>query len=77
MPETWDEAVLRIVRGKNGVISVQEICQAIERHPLVTPHHLELWKGQPNYHHSVRSTLARLKGRGEVRHVGRGLYRRS
>ena len=74
MSETWEEAVLRIVRAKNGVISLQEIYEEIESHQVVTPHHKELWGGQPNYHHSVRSVLAQLKHRGAVRHVGRGLY---
>ena len=47
MSETWEEAVLRIVRAKNGVISLQEIYEEIESHQLVTPHHKELWGGQP------------------------------
>ena len=41
---------------------------------LVTPHHKELWGGQPNYHHWVRSTLARLGHRGAIRRVGRRRY---
>ena len=74
MSETWAEAVLRIVEARAGPITVQEVCQEMERHPLVTPHHRELWGHQPRYHHWVRSTLGRLKKEGRVRHVGRSLY---
>ena len=74
MSDTWEEAILRIVRAENGTISLQDIYQAMERHPLVTPHHRDAWGGQPNYHHWIRSALARLCNRGVVRRVGRGLY---
>ncbi|MCY4396805.1 MAG: hypothetical protein OXC10_16895 [Rhodospirillaceae bacterium] len=72
--ETWDEAVLRIVRAKAGPILAREIYQEMERHPLVTPHHREIWGSQPRYHHWIRSALARLKNDRKVRHVGRSLY---
>ena len=74
MRETWEEAVLRVVRSRNGAISVQEICASMDCHPIVQPHHRELWGGQPNLDHWVRSALARLKRRGAIRHVGRALY---
>ena len=74
MSETWEEAILRIVRAKNGEISLQEIYREMEHNQLVTSHHKELWAGQPNYHHWVRSTLARLGHRGAIRRVGRGRY---
>ena len=74
MRETWEEAILRIVRSRETATSVQEICAAMDGHQLVQPHHRELWAGQPNRDHWVRSTLARLKKRGLVRHVGRALY---
>ena len=74
MSETWEEAILRIVRAKEGDISLQEIYRAIESHPLVTPYHKELWDRQPRYHHWVRSELAKVCKRGAIRHVGRGLY---
>ena len=57
MRETWEEAVLRIVRAKDGPITLQEIYQAMECHPLVTPYHKEPWGGQPRFHHWVRSYL--------------------
>lgn len=74
MPETWEEAVLRIVQTRGGSISLREIYDAMQSHPLVTPHHRELWGNQPNYHHWVRSALAKLSRRGQVRRIGRGLY---
>lgn len=74
MSETWDEAVLRIVRANAGPISLQEIYQEMEQHPLVTPHHREEWGHQPRYHHWIRSSLGRLKNENKVRHVGRSLY---
>ena len=72
--DTWDEAILRIVRAKAGPISLREIYHEMERHPLVTPHHKEFWDRQPRYHHWIRSALARLKNDGKVRHIGRSLY---
>ena len=74
MPETWEEAVLRIIRTRDAEISLQEIYQEMDSHPLVTPHHRELWEGQPNYYYWIRSSLARLKRRGDIQHVGHGLY---
>ncbi len=75
MPDTWEEAVLRIIRTHDAEISLQEIYQEMDSHPLVTPHHRDLWEGQPNYHHWIRSSLARLKRRGDIQHVGHGLYK--
>ncbi len=74
MPDTWEEAVLRIVKTNRGAISLQEIYRKMESHPLVTSYHRELWGNQPNYHHWIRSTLARLRKRGAIQHVSRGLY---
>ena len=74
MPETWEEAILQIVRAENGAISLQDIYRAMEHHPLVTPHHRDSWGGQPNYHHWIRSALAKLCNRGLVQRAGRGLY---
>ena len=75
MSETWGEAILRIVRAKPGVISLPEIYQEMEQHPLVTAHHKKPWTDDtPNYKHWIRSELKRLKDRGRIRHVGRSLY---
>ena len=76
MPETWDEAILRIVRARAGNISLQEIYQEMVLHPLVTPYHRDPWKpgGQPRYQCATRSRLTPLCRRGEVRRVGQGLY---
>ena len=75
MMETWDEAILRIVRARNCPLSLPEIYEEMECHPLVTARHREPWKdGVPNYHHAIRRRLTNLYNRGEVRRVGRGLY---
>ena len=74
MPDTWEEAVLRIVKTNKGAISLQEIYRKLESHPLVTPYHRELWTKQPYYHHWIRAALGKLKNRGAIQHVGLGLY---
>ena len=74
MSETWEQAVLDVLKANRRVMSLQEIYRAMECHPVVTLHHRELWENQPKYHHWIRSTLAKLKKRGAIRHVGRGLY---
>ena len=76
MSETWNEAILRIVRARAGVISLQEIYQEMEPLPLVTPYHREPWKkgGQPRYQCAARRRLTTLCRRGEVRRVDHGLY---
>ena len=82
MSETWEEAILRIVRAKNGEIELQEIYREMEGHPLVTPYQKKPWKnGQPRYQNAIRSRLAKLKERGAVRQphernnrVRRGIY---
>ena len=76
MSETWDEAILRIVRASPGVISLRGIYQEMEQHPLVTLYHREPWKkgGQPSYQCATRRRLTTLCERGEVRRVDRGLY---
>jgi len=74
MPDTWEEAVLRIVETNKGSMSLQEIYRKMKSHPLVTPHHREQWGNQPYYYHWIRSALARLKNRRAIQHVGRGLY---
>ena len=66
--------MLRIVETNKGAISLQEIYRKMESHPLVTPYHREQWGNQPNYHYWIRSALARLKNRGAIQRVGRGLY---
>ena len=74
MTEGWDEAVLEVLRRTGRNTTLQEIYREMEDHPLVTPRHKEYWGGQPNYQHSIRSSLARLKKRGVVSQVGRAVY---
>lgn len=73
-PDTWEEAVFNIVGSLKRPVSLQEIYARMAEHLLVRSHHRKLWGSQPNYHHWVRSVLAKLKRKGLVCHVGRGLY---
>ena len=74
MAETWDNAVLNVLKGHGKAMLLQEIYEKMESHPLVTSHHKEDWGGRPNYHHWIRSALARLKKHGAVLRVDRSLY---
>lgn len=75
MNETWADAVLAILRRRpKHPWTLDEIYVEIEHQPIVAARHREKWGGQPNYHHWVRSTLARLKADGKVIHVGRARY---
>lgn len=74
--ETWAEAVLAVLgQEPTRVWELQEIYAEIAKRPIVTPHHLDDWHGQPNYHHWVRSAIARLKRQGRVAHVATAKYR--
>ncbi len=74
MSETLEEAVLAIIKARKGIIPLQDIYSVMEAHPLVTPHHGELWAGRPKYQHWILSALAKLKQSGAIRSAGRGLY---
>jgi hypothetical protein len=73
---TWEAAILGVM-GKRPAHdwTLQEIYAEIARLPLVTPHHRDYWGSQPNYHHWVRSAIARLKRQHRVRQVARATYR--
>ena len=49
MTETWNEAVLSVLRRRRAVMSLKEIYEAMDNHPLITPHHKDMWGSQPNY----------------------------
>jgi hypothetical protein len=66
--------VLNVLKKAGRSMALAEIYRAMERHPLVTAHHRELWGNQPNFHHWVRSAIAKLKRRGAVRQIGRAIY---
>ena len=76
MDETWEEAVLTVLRTRPGKEwCLQDIYTGVEKRAIVTPHHRLPWGHQPNFHHWVRSTLAKLKREGQVVHAGPALYR--
>ena len=74
MPETGEEAVLAILKARKGFIPLQDIYSEMETHPLVKAHHRDDWGGQPNFHHWIRSALAKFKKKGAIRRGGKGLY---
>ncbi len=72
MGETWEEAVLAVLsEAPDRAWTLAEIYGRIEERPIVSRRHREIWGSHPNFHHWVRSTLARLKRRGLVLRVGR------
>ncbi len=76
MKATWDTAVLGVLgKPPTRPWRLQDIYGEIEKLPIVTPHHRQVWASQPNYHHWIRSALARLKKAGRVKHVGPSTYR--
>lgn len=73
---TWEDAVLEVLsRRPLRTWLLPDLYAEINRLPIMTPHHRELWGLQPNYHHWVRSALNRLKQSGCVAHVGRSAWR--
>ncbi len=75
-PMTWEDAVLEVLSSQPlRTWLLPDLYAEIERKPIVTPHHRELWGSQPNSHHWVRSALNRLKKAGRVAHVGRSEWR--
>lgn len=72
---TWEEAVLGVLaRRPRRAWHLQAIYAEIAVLPIVGPHHREHWGSQPNYHHWIRSTVARLKAAGRIKQVSRGTY---
>ena len=73
---TWAEAIIATL-GKRPTHdwALGEIYAAIERLPIVEEHHRDPWRGQPNFHHWIRSELAKLCQKGKVRRVRRSTYR--
>lgn len=73
---TWAQAIVGVLKTRPShrwILS--EIYSEIAKLPIVTRHHRDTWGGQPNYHHFVRSELAKLARRGIVEHVARSTYR--
>jgi hypothetical protein len=72
---TWEEAIIGVMRKRpSHSWTLTEIYVEIVKLPLVTPHHHEYWGTQPNYHHWVRSALARLRRNRTVKRIARSTY---
>lgn len=75
MSETWEDAILTVLATRpQSTWTLQQIYAEIDKRPIVTERHRKFWGSQPNFHHWVRSELARLKKNGDVVHVGRAQY---
>jgi len=72
---TWEEVIVSVMRKRpSHNWTLTEIYAEIVKLPVVTPHHHEYWGKQPNYHHWVRSALARLKTKRTVKRVAPSTY---
>jgi len=74
--EGLTDAVSKVLRDHNAVLSWKEICLEIRGKGLVhiTPEQEEITYDQPNFYHSVRRMLTELVRRGKVTRVDRGMY---
>jgi len=73
---TWAEAIIiTMKRRPTHDWTLKELYAAIERLSIVQEHHRDYWGSQPNYHHWIRSELAKLGEKGIVKHVRRSTYR--
>ena len=72
---TWEDAILHVMQQRpSHHWTLTEIYKEVVKLPIVTTHHLEDWGGQPNYHHWVRSAIARIKKKREIKRVKRSTY---
>jgi hypothetical protein len=75
MKPTWEAVVLSVLgKPPTRPWRLQDIYGEVEKLPIVTAHHRQVWGSQPNYHHWVRSALAQLKKKRRVKHVGPSTY---
>ncbi len=73
----WKEIVFSIIEAANGEpLSLADIFDALETHPIVTPYHREPWKkgGQPRYECWARRYLTTLVREQRIVRVSRGIY---
>jgi restriction endonuclease Mrr len=63
------------IRDRGGdYVDLQHIYDGIENYRALTSEDFRITFDQPNFHHTVRSTLAKLKKFGVVDQPGRGMY---
>lgn len=72
---TWAEAIMVTMSKRlTHDWKLSEIYSAVEGLQILKEHHRDYWGNQPNYHHSIRSELAKLCRKGQVRRIGRSTY---
>jgi Ribbon-helix-helix protein, copG family len=73
---TWAEAIIVTMSKRlRHDWKLSEIYSAVERLPILKERHRNHWGSQPNYHHWIRSELAKLCRKGKIRRIGRSTYR--
>jgi hypothetical protein len=73
--QSWETSVILSIRDRGGdFVDLRNIYDGIENYRILTQEDETITYDQPNFHHTVRSTLARLKKFGVVGQKGRGMY---
>lgn len=73
---TWEVAVLKILRDFGESAELQEIYRGIKNseYVTITPGLEGITYGQPNYYHTTRSILTVLMQKKHVERINRGIY---
>ena len=74
-PKTWKEEILKVISKAKHPIALREIYKAMRNSDLVTPWHLEPWKGdkQLRYENQIRRELTNLRREERIHWISRGL----
>jgi predicted transcriptional regulator len=73
--QLWEISVILSIRDRGeDFVDLLHIYDGIEDYRKLTQEDQKITYDQPNFHHTVRSTLARLKTFGVVGQKGRGIY---
>jgi hypothetical protein len=73
--QSWETSVILSLRDRGGdCVDLQHIYDRIENYRSLISEDHKITFNQPNYRHTVRSTLAKLKNFGVVERPDRGMY---
>jgi len=72
----WWKAVVNVLKAHYPeTVDLQTVYLEVRQHRTLVDYDFKMTYGQPNYHHTVRSILARLVKEGSVERVKRATYR--